>query len=48
MTVAENVGLAQGYLAQGGIDRLAATEERAAAALALVGCDFDPPAACRI
>lgn len=42
MSVAENVGLAQGYSMRGfGID-WRATEARAIAALAKVGCDFDP------
>jgi len=42
MTVAENVGLAQGYSMGAGIIDWAATEARASEALRLVGCDFDP------
>lgn len=42
MTVAENVGLAQGFSLRGGLINWRQTENRAAAALALVGCDFDP------
>ena len=42
MTVAENVGLAQGYSRRSGLIDWRATERRAAEALALVGCDFDP------
>ncbi len=42
MTVAENVGLAQGYSRYGGLIHWGNTEKRASAALALVGCDFDP------
>ncbi len=42
MTVAENVGLAQGYSMRGGLIDWAGTEQRAADALKLVGCDFDP------
>ncbi len=42
MTVAENVGLAQGYSRRGGLINWADTERRAAEALAMVGCDFDP------
>jgi ribose transport system ATP-binding protein len=42
MTVAENVGLAQGFSRKAGLISWRQTEERAAAALALVGCDFDP------
>ena len=49
MTIAENIGLAQGFAAArasrlfGGID-WAATERRAQSALAFVGCDLDPDA----
>ena len=42
MTVAENVGLAQGFSRKSGLISWAATERRAAAALQKVGCDFDP------
>jgi ribose transport system ATP-binding protein len=42
MTVAENVGLAQGYSRQFGLISWADTERRATEALAKVGCDFDP------
>ena len=42
MTVAENVGLAQGYSRRNGLIDWAATERRASEALAMVGCDFDP------
>lgn len=42
MTVAENVGLAQGYSRRSGLIDWRGTEQRAAQALALVGCDFDP------
>ena len=45
MTVAENMGLAQGFAGRGGTRGLIdwkATEERAATALELVGCDLDP------
>ena len=42
MTVAENVGLAQGYSRRSGLIEWKRTESRAADALALVGCDFDP------
>ncbi len=42
MTVAENVGLAQGYSRRNGLISWRDTEKRAADALALVGCDFDP------
>ncbi len=42
MTVAENVGLAQGFSMRGGLINWRQTEARAATALALVGCDFDP------
>ena len=42
MTVAENVGLAQGYSRRSGLIDWRQTERRAAEALALVGCDFDP------
>jgi ribose transport system ATP-binding protein len=41
MTVAENMGLAQGFSGRGLID-WRSTEQRAAAALELVGCDLDP------
>ena len=49
MTVAENMGLAQGYSGKSWSGRLglidwAATAERASKALALVGCDIDPTA----
>ena len=42
MTVGENVGLAQGFSMSAGIIDWKATEARAAEALKLVGCDFDP------
>ena len=42
MSVAENVGLAQGYSMRGGAIDWRGTEARAVAALARVGCDFDP------
>ena len=42
MTVAENVGLGQGYSTQGGLINWKETENRAVAALKMVGCDFDP------
>jgi ribose transport system ATP-binding protein len=42
MTVAENVGLAQGYSRRFGLISWADTERRATEALAMVGCDFDP------
>jgi ribose transport system ATP-binding protein len=42
MSVAENVGLAQGYSMRGGAINWRQTEARAVAALAKVGCDFDP------
>lgn len=42
MTVAENVGLAQGFSLRSGLIDWRETEARAAAALSLVGCDFDP------
>lgn len=42
MTVAENVGLAQGYSRKGLLIDWHQTEFRAAEALKLVGCDFDP------
>jgi ribose transport system ATP-binding protein len=42
MTVAENVGLAQGFSRQNGLISWRDTELRAAAALQKVGCDFDP------
>ena len=42
MTVAENVGLAQGYSRKNGLINWRDTERRASEALAMVGCDFDP------
>lgn len=45
MTVAENMGLAQGFAGRGGKRGLIdwkSTEQRAATALELVGCDIDP------
>ena len=42
MTVAENVGLAQGFSRRGGLIDWRSTEARAAEALALVGVDVDP------
>ena len=42
MSVAENVGLAQGYSMRAGAIDWRKTEARAVAALARVGCDFDP------
>ncbi|WP_018183806.1 sugar ABC transporter ATP-binding protein [Kaistia granuli] len=45
MTVAENMGLAQGFSGRGGARGLIdwkSTEQRAATALELVGCDIDP------
>ena len=42
MSVAENVGLAQGYSMRRGAIDWRGTEARAVAALARVGCDFDP------
>jgi len=46
MTVAENMGLAQGFSGRGGAKRglidWKSTEQRAATALELVGCDLDP------
>ncbi|HEY8594672.1 MAG TPA: sugar ABC transporter ATP-binding protein [Devosiaceae bacterium] len=42
MTIAENVGLAQGFSLSGGLINWGATEARAARALELVGVDFDP------
>ncbi len=42
MTVGENMGLAQGFSLRSGLIDWRATEERARAALALVGCTFDP------
>ncbi len=42
MTVAENVGLAQGYSKRHGLINWRETEARAVRALAMVGCDFDP------
>ena len=42
MTVAENVGLAQGFSLKNRLIDWRATEKRAKAALELVGCDFDP------
>ena len=49
MTVAENMGLAQGYSGRGWSGRLGlidwnSTADRAQQALALVGCDIDPTA----
>jgi ribose transport system ATP-binding protein len=42
MSVAENVGLAQGFSRKGGLIDWPGTEQRAIAALAKVGCNFDP------
>jgi ribose transport system ATP-binding protein len=42
MSVAENVGLAQGFSRHSGLIDWKATERRAVEALAKVGCDFDP------
>jgi ribose transport system ATP-binding protein len=42
MTVAENVGLAQGFSLRNKLIDWRGTENRAKAALDLVGCDFDP------
>ena len=42
MTVAENVGLAQGFSRKAGLISWRDTENRAATALKKVGCDFDP------
>ena len=42
MTVAENVGLAQGFSLKNKLIDWRSTEQRAKAALELVGCDFDP------
>jgi ribose transport system ATP-binding protein len=42
MTVAENVGLAQGFSRKAGLISWCDTEKRATAALRKVGCDFDP------
>lgn len=42
MTVAENVGLAQGFSLKSNLIDWRGTEVRAKAALQLVGCDFDP------
>jgi ribose transport system ATP-binding protein len=42
MTVAENVGLAQGFSMKTRLIDWRRTEERAREALRLVGCDFDP------
>ena len=42
MTVAENVGLAQGFSMRSRLIDWRRTEERAREALRLVGCDFDP------
>jgi ribose transport system ATP-binding protein len=42
MTVAENVGLAQGYSMRYRLINWRDTERRASEALAMVGCDFDP------
>jgi ribose transport system ATP-binding protein len=42
MTVAENVGLAQGFSRKAGLISWSETEQRAVEALKKVGCDFDP------
>lgn len=42
MSVAENVGLAQGFSRRSGLIDWQGTEKRTIAALAKVGCDFDP------
>lgn len=42
MTVAENVGLAQGFPGRAGLIDWREAERRAAGALRLVGCEFDP------
>ena len=42
MTVAENVGLGQGYSKRNGLISWHDTEQRAAEALRIVGCHFDP------
>lgn len=42
MSVAENVGLAQGFTRRAGLIDWGAAERRAAEALKLVGCDIDP------
>jgi ribose transport system ATP-binding protein len=42
MTVAENVGLAQGFSRKSGLISWRDTEQRATEALKKVGCDFDP------
>ncbi len=42
MTVAENMGLAQGFSRTNGLISWGQTEQRAAMALARVGCNFDP------
>ncbi len=42
MTVAENMGLAQGFSRSDGLISWAQTEHRATEALAKVGCNFDP------
>jgi ribose transport system ATP-binding protein len=42
MTVAENVGLGQGFSKRGGLISWRDTERRAVQALKMVGCDFDP------
>jgi len=42
MTVAENMGLAQGFSLRGGLIDWRQTEAQGLAALKLVGCDFDP------
>ena len=42
MTVAENMGLAQGFSMRRGLINWRETQNRAKAALELVGCDFDP------
>ena len=46
MTVAENVGLGQGFSRSNGLINWGKTEERASQALAKVGCNFDPT--CRV
>jgi ribose transport system ATP-binding protein len=42
MSVAENVGLAQGFSRRAGLISWSGTETRAIDALRMVGCDFDP------
>jgi ribose transport system ATP-binding protein len=42
MTVAENMGLAQGFSRSGGLISWTQTEHRATEALTKVGCNFDP------